>query len=242
VLTFEKNLDGSPFFEDGLAASTLIGLMDLSYESTVAALVWALLFLARHQDSQARLVGEIDARVGRRVPPSHAELREDLMPFLHAVVLEAMRVRPPVPVNARCNDDEDTDVALRLVPRGTPVFVPVGVPLRSEEVFGAEPGEFSPDRLVGQEARIRAAQAVFGGGCRACVGQSFALAQIKAALVVLLQRFAVQVPATTHDGLSLPEDEGPLDEGDMALCGLGVLRPPQGMRLQFAERTSASTM
>jgi len=180
VMCFEKHLDGTAFFDTASAADALIGIMDMAYFATHAALVSCLHLLAEHAPVQAAVAKAVDGALGRKLPPQHKDMA---LPALDAFVTEALRVRPPVPVIARVSDDDDAEIALRLLPKGVTVLI--DVPSRNEAAAGTQ---FDFERWLGTDRRDFA----FGAGPRACPGDGFALAQLKAALVVLLQRFTVE--------------------------------------------------
>ncbi|KAJ7688275.1 cytochrome P450 [Mycena rosella] len=137
------------------------------------------------------------------------------LPFLDAVVLEVLRVHPPIPETLREAIQDD------IIPLGTPVVTPSGevissiavakgsavlAPIRcinrSEALWGPDAKEFKPERWVEvkKEMKLPAKELqghhhllTFHDGPRTCLGKSFALAA-SAALSVLVRNFVFEFP------------------------------------------------
>lgn len=121
---------------------------------------------------------------------------------LHMVLLETLRLYPPIVYIQRRTA---SDVVLRgmlQVPEGTVVSIPIGLLQRDREVWGSDADEFNPGRFadgVSKACRDPGAFAPFSWGPRVCIGQNFALLEAKLAVSMILQRFAFEVsPAYVH--------------------------------------------
>ncbi|KAF7560835.1 hypothetical protein G7046_g3321 [Stylonectria norvegica] len=151
----------------------------LASRDTTASLLSNLFFLlAKKPEIYAKLQEEVSRMLGDR-PPTAKQLKE--MVYLKWVVNESLRLHPVVPTNAR---EASRDTTL---PRGggtdgsSPLFVQKGTVVlynvyamhRNEEVFGADPEEFIPERWNG--LRPGWGYLPFNGGTRICIGQQFAL-------------------------------------------------------------------
>lgn len=84
----DKSRGGAPLTEEQLTAQALTFLLG-GYETSAATLSFALYLLARHPDKQERLWQEARA-LGDRDPTA-----EDSLPYVDAVVSEALRLYPP---------------------------------------------------------------------------------------------------------------------------------------------------
>ncbi|KAL0931150.1 cytochrome P450 [Colletotrichum truncatum] len=165
----------------------------IASRDTTAALLGNLFFmLARHPKAYAKLREEVTAIVGNDLP-SEAHIRE--LTWLRYCINESLRLHPPIPANTR---QATRDVRLPvgggtdgraplLVKAGTNVLMSVFSMHRREDVFGAEPEEFRPQRWNG--LRPGWAYLPFNGGARKCLGQQFAITEASYVIVRLAQTF-----------------------------------------------------
>ncbi|MEU1622776.1 cytochrome P450 [Streptomyces sp. NPDC005722] len=183
LLASARDEDGRPLDPAEIRDQVLIFLL-AGHETTATSLAFALHLLARHPEAQARAADEIDRVLGDRVPGA-ADL--DALPWLTAVIKEAMRLYPAAPVIGRCAVDA-TLVAGHPVPAGADVIVVPWVihrhPGHWTEPDRFDPGRFSPEA---EAARHRYAWLPFGGGPRACIGRHLSMLESVLALAVLLR-------------------------------------------------------
>jgi len=95
----------------------------------------------------AKATGELDRVVGG----GRLVTEEDIprLPYLDAVVKEALRVHPVAPLLAPRLSREDTSVGGYDIPAGTRVFVNVWAIARDPALWGDASEEFRPERFVG---------------------------------------------------------------------------------------------
>ncbi|KAG5929784.1 hypothetical protein E4U53_002368 [Claviceps sorghi] len=162
-------------------------------ENPQLSIISTLYLLAKHPDVQDDLYRELlphgDGPIGQETLQS--------MPLLSAVVLESIRLFPPIGqlINRKVS---------RPVWLGGEIFVPAGTYVgyncystnRDSEAWGADSNDFRPQRWglgcqeIQREYRRRRSRAEFisfHGGQRACLGERFALLQLKATLYVLVK-------------------------------------------------------
>lgn len=177
--------------EDGVAMSDrqlrdeVMTAFLAGHETTALALSWTFALLARHPDSEARVVGELDRVLGGRAPAW-----QDLPALVQtsAVLREAMRVYPPAWILAR-QALRPVDLGTVCIPEGAFVVVSPWAVHRDPRLF-VEPDTFLPDRWSGDlESRLpRFAYFPFGGGPRGCVGSGLATMEATLVLATFLQR------------------------------------------------------
>jgi cytochrome P450 len=192
LLVTEKNEDGSPFFNNSLAVSSMIGFLNGAFDTTLATLEWCLYHVAKYPEVQNKLLKELDGSVGRALPPTHEDLRK--LPYLHAFIHESIRAIPTVDTTARSNQDHDIALQGRFVPRNTTVIARIELAMQDPNTF-INPEEFNPERFIGNSDdanRARQGFIGFGGYQRMCVGMNFALTEMKAIISYLLQRYSIQ--------------------------------------------------
>lgn len=160
-----------------------ISLMAAGYETTSAALGWAVHLMLAHEGVWERARQE----VGRE--PLTAETLQSFT-YLDRVVNETLRLRPPVVMSAR-KVAEDFVFEGHRVPAGTMLIYSPYVTHRMESVW-PDPEAFRPDRWDPASPDHRPATPAsflpFGGGQHRCIGSALATTGIKVALARLLAR------------------------------------------------------
>ncbi len=160
----------------------LMTMVLAGHETTASSIGWALVCLLDAPAARATLQRELDA-----VPAGEIDERLATLPYLQAVCLETLRVRPVIPVVSR---------ELQGVVRLRDVTLPPGVfatpcaylAQRRPDVF-PDPDRFRPERFL--EGRFSPyTYFPFGGGVRRCIGMSFALLEMQVVLGLLLRGFA----------------------------------------------------
>jgi cytochrome P450 len=160
-------------------------------DTTATALRSAVFFVASNAATYQRLQAEIDAVVQERhlspsdiVPCAHARA----MPYLQAVIKEALRMWPPVMgLMARSSPKDDT-VCGMYVPASTHVAWSALAVMKNKDIFGADADVFSPERWLhakpGQLKEMEGVQGlVFAGGTRwECLGKRLAQIELEKAL------------------------------------------------------------
>jgi cytochrome P450 len=176
------------------------------HETTALALSYAFVLLSRHPAVEARMVAEIGEVLADRTPEAADAQR---LRFTHAVVLETMRLYPPVWGIGR---EALCEIAIggHRIPRGGQLWLMQWVNHRDPRYF-PEPDSFSPERWEGGlERRLpRFAYYPFGGGPRICIGNAFATMEAVLALATIARRRRVRV----------------LDDGPLELAPTVTLRP-----------------
>lgn len=149
-------------------------LLIAGYETTAVTLAWVAERLVRHPDVLERL----DASLARG---------ED--DYLDAVITEAMRLRPALPVTMR-HASKDVVVNGLQVTKGTIVMIYINA-IHKRADFYPEPERFDPERFLGTRADPHR-WLPFGGGAHRCLAGSFAMFESRVLLRTILEqrRFA----------------------------------------------------
>ena len=113
--------------------------------------------------------------------------------YLEAVINENLRLNGPATDNFRqCSKDvEINGIKFR---KGTRVQIPTWSSHHNEEFF-PEPEEFRPERFFKENASqiIPFTFRAFGGGARVCIGQRFAMNEMKICMAKLLNKFRIEL-------------------------------------------------
>lgn len=139
-------------------------------ETTANVVSWALHLVAQRPDIERRLRDE-----------------EDLA---RKVVLETMRLYPPVPVLTRITT-KDTQLGGHDVPAGTAIAYSPYLVQRQSEHF-KNPDSFDPDRWDDGKDVPRVPFLAFGGGARRCVGDTFGIAEAVLMLSAITSRWSLR--------------------------------------------------
>lgn len=118
-------------------------------------------------------------------------------------LLETLRLYSPVPLIRR-RTRSAVELGGITVPEGAILTIPIATIHRDKEVWGEDGDEFDPlrfDNGAGATKTSRHLNALlsFSMGPRACIGQNFAMIEARAAVAVILQRFALSLsPKYVH--------------------------------------------
>lgn len=156
--------DGGDRLSDAELRDQLVTLLLAGHETTATALAWALYEVGRDplQGARAREA----ARTG-----------DDA--WLEAVVKEAMRLHPVIPMVVRTLVRPATVAGLDL-PAGATVGVSILL-AHARPDNHPDPTRFRPERFVGQHPPVNTF-IPFGGGVRRCIGAGFSLMEAVAVL------------------------------------------------------------
>ncbi|TRM57159.1 cytochrome P450 [Schizophyllum amplum] len=217
----------------------LLTMILSGHETTANTLSWTLLELSLHQDVQTHLRSEIRAFLSTLQGHDKVSASAlDTLPYLNAVVKETLRFHAPVYNTARTAARDDV-IPLRTpivnhcgesmhevpVQRGQRVIISIAAYNRDTEIFGPDADEYNPERWlrsghVNKQGSIGMYSNLltFGGGHRGCLGWRFAVLELSAFLLELIDRFEFNMSPDIriHRGAAavmLPMVEGELDKG-----------------------------
>ncbi|KNG50525.1 Dit2 protein [Stemphylium lycopersici] len=225
-LLSEKDLD------DNLVSTFLAG-----HENPQLALMSLMYLLGTHTHIQEAVRKEISILFPDNAPAEHEPSYADVhsLPLLTSVLYESLRMFPPI--SQLINRRTTTPVTL-----GNRIPIPIGVYVgynaystnRNTDFWGADAEEFRPERWgttnedinqLYRRANSKGAFISFHGGRRACLGQKFAMQQLRITLVQLLRCVRWRVDES-WDGRMTPA--GPLY--------------PRGLKLRFESIDSLAEM
>jgi len=187
--------DGRRPLTDGEIVSLCSEFLSAGTDTTVTALQWILANLVKNPAMQDRLRDEVSSVIGG----ADCEVREEdlqAMPYLKAVVLEALRRHPPGHYVLPHAVHEDTTLDGYHVPAGAPINFAVGDIGMDEEVWKA-PMEFRPERFLpggeGEDVDLTGSKEIkmmpFGAGRRVCPGMAMALLHLEYFVANLVREF-----------------------------------------------------
>ena len=173
----------------------LLTFIVAGHETTALTLGWALYLMAFDPEAQERAAAEARGVLGVR-----AATAEDVehLPFIRAVIDEALRLYPPAGMLSRTAQAQDELCGREIRPEDT-VIVPVYA-LHRNHLLWDDPDAFDPGRFADRKAIDRYAYLPFGDGPRICIGASFAIQEAVIILATLLAQFRFKpVPGRDPD-------------------------------------------
>lgn len=172
--------EGGRMTREGFRNEAIVLFM-AGHETTANALAWCFYLLSQDAPSAARLHAELDA-----VIPGRDAGFEDVpnLPFTRAVIDEALRLYPPVPLLSR-EALAATTIGGRPARKGTIVIVAPWL-LHRRAALWDRPDEFVPDRFMpGAPKPSRYSYIPFSTGPRICTGMHLGLMEAVICLATL---------------------------------------------------------
>ncbi|KAJ7267492.1 high nitrogen upregulated cytochrome P450 monooxygenase 2 [Mycena rebaudengoi] len=170
---------------------------------TVATTMSCIFFHLLSDPKQfARLRNEIDTAFPRsegQVPADNSTKLGE-MPYLNAVINEALRMNPPVPTGlqrAPVAGSGGKVAGTTFIPEGTAVYVPPYVIQRDPRYFSPDPNRFWPDRWLDTDNVVCNESAFFpySLGPMNCAGKALAQMELRAVVATLVQNFDISFQA-----------------------------------------------
>jgi cytochrome P450 len=178
--------------KEGLTAQALLDetktLFLAGFETTAAAMTWCLYLLAKQPDVAERCHAEIESVLGGRTPTW-----EDLekLKWTQNIVNETLRLYPPVYTMPReCLVDDE--IGSHAIQRGMLAVISIYGIHHSPDCW-PEPYAFRPERFESGEAEASRAFLPFGVGKHTCIGNTFAMVEMKLILAMILQRYRLKL-------------------------------------------------
>ncbi|XP_070206876.1 ultra-long-chain fatty acid omega-hydroxylase-like isoform X2 [Littorina saxatilis] len=173
------------------------------FDTTTSALSWTLYSMARWPQHQKKVQEEVDAVLKGR--SSDDILWEDLscFPYTTACIKEAMRNFSTVPFIER-ETKEDVMIDGHNIPTGTFVAIQLWCLHHNPQVWD-RPHDYIPERFLGDNAlKMDPFQFVpFSAGPRNCIGQNFAMHELKIMVAKICHRFSLSLDPN-HEVLRAP--------------------------------------
>jgi sterol 14-demethylase len=180
----------------------LLAAMFAGHHTSSVTTAWALIELLQAPDYMDRVLTQLHDVYKPGDDVTFNSLRQ--IPLTEYLVKETLRVRPPLYILLRAAV-QDFSYDCYLFKQGTWLATSPWVSHRLPEVF-ADPLRFDPDRFgPGREEDKKQFTFIsFGAGRHKCMGNAFAMLQVKTILAILLRGFAFELghdPIVAENGL-----------------------------------------
>jgi cytochrome P450 family 4 len=175
-------------------------IMFEGHDTTAAGSSFALCVLGCHPDVQARVHEELDNIFGDS--DRQCTFQDTLeMKYLERVILETLRLFPPVPLIARhLNEDVKIVTGNYVLPKSSTVMIVQFMAHRSEKYY-QNPSVFNPDNFLPEKMQQRHYYSFipFSAGPRSCVGRKYAMLKLKVLLSTILRNYRVNSNMSDKD-------------------------------------------
>ncbi|XP_072942322.1 cytochrome P450 4C1-like [Epargyreus clarus] len=173
------------------------------HDTSANAIQFTLMLFANNQEAQDRAVEECSEIVG---DSDRSLTLADLanMKYLECCIKECLRLYPPLPVITR-KVSQPLKLKEYEVPAGAECAVSIFDLHRRSDQF-EEPLQFRPERFLAEKPTWHPyAYIPFSAGPRNCIGQKFAMIELKMALAAILLRYRI-LPITAPQDLVFVTD------------------------------------
>ncbi|KAH7110166.1 cytochrome P450 [Dactylonectria macrodidyma] len=220
-----------------LQAAYVCGTMiEAGSDTTAATVNNGLLYLSAYPDVIAKAHEEIERVVGSSRSPTFT----DQLPYVRAIVKEALRIRPATTVGGPHGADKDIEYKGYIIPKGTALILHQNGIHMDSEVY-PEPESFQPERFLGHPLKAgdyvgisdpyKRDHWTYGTGRRICSGMHVAENSLHIVFARILWAFKI-LPPVDDNGVNLP-----VDLSDDAFV-LGAVTMPKPYKCRFIPRNS----
>ncbi|XP_045447745.1 cytochrome P450 4c3-like [Melitaea cinxia] len=178
--------------------------MFAGHDTTAVAMTFMMMALANEPEIQEKIHAEICQVLG---DSDRSLTTEDLsqMKYLECCIKETLRLYPSAPLIARTLRNE-TVLGNYTVPANTTAFIFIYDLHRRPNLY-PDPERFIPERFLPENCANRHPYAYipFSGGPRNCIGQKFAMLEMKTVISHILRRFRLK-PITKPEDIVYKTD------------------------------------
>ncbi|XP_050347023.1 cytochrome P450 4C1-like isoform X2 [Nymphalis io] len=168
------------------------------HDTTAQALSFLIMTIANETKVQDKIYEELqNIFKGSQNTPTTDELNE--MKYLECCIKESLRLYPSVPIILRYVTEE-TIIGGFTIPKNSHIHISIYDLHRRADIF-PEPERFIPERFLPEVCAKRHPYAYipFSAGPRNCIGQKFAMLEMKTLVSSLLRRFRLEAVTKPSD-------------------------------------------
>jgi len=157
------------------------------HETSSTALTWVFYELAKNQDVQTKAREEVFKILGKNKTPNWDDLNK--LDYIHMILKEILRLWAPS-IGIVKTTKNPTKILGYNIPVGTFTLLSIFNVHRNPDVW-PNPNKFDPERFTQDNSQNRHPYAwiPFSAGPKSCIGNKFALLEMKVLLASVLQKF-----------------------------------------------------
>ncbi|XP_066431181.1 ultra-long-chain fatty acid omega-hydroxylase-like [Eleutherodactylus coqui] len=190
IILLSKDENGHPLSDEEIKDEVDTFMFE-GHDTTASGLSWILFNLASHPEYQEKCREEIKELLrGETTHLGWDDLSQ--MPFTTMCIKESLRLHPPVPAVSRQCTEDITMPDGKVLPKGNISVISIYGAHQNPAVW-PNPKVYDPYRFDPDSNKERASHAFvpFSAGPRNCIGQNFAMAEMKVVLALTLLNFKV---------------------------------------------------
>jgi len=191
-----KKVASAPINDEMIDAQGMIFLL-AGFETTANTLGSFVYFVSKNPEVQEKIVEEIKDNIGSD-DITHENISK--LEYLEACIMETLRINPPVTEHDRTcvNDCIVNGIKIK---KGTLIKMPIYAAHYDPDFF-PDPERYQPERFLKENSDdiIPYTWRPFGAGNRVCIGQRFAMMEMKLFIAKFLSKF--KVFATEKSGVT----------------------------------------
>lgn len=191
-----------PWSDDEIISQAFIFFL-AGFDTTMWVLIATTYELALNQRIQQRLIDEIDAMNDKLSDQLIGYDDLNKMKYLDMVIMEVLRLHSPaVLIDRLCSKRIQLNVDDKIkinIEKGDHIWIPIYCFHHNPEYF-SQPELFDPERFNDENKKnINQAHYVpFGIGPRACIGNRFAIMEVKGIIYYMLSQFKFNISSKTE--------------------------------------------
>ncbi|KAL5478590.1 hypothetical protein ACEPAI_2774 [Sanghuangporus weigelae] len=199
-ITNEEGLEKIKVSQDQSMNDIIIAVV-AGADTTSTVLSGLFFYLLSDPPALDRLKEEVDSEFPVTEGDPFDAVKLARMPYLNAVINEALRLQPAVPTILQRSPLEGSGgkfVAGRFVPESTAVYVPPYVLHRDPRYFSPFPDSFIPEQWIEDSNKFitnTSAFIPFSTGPANCVGKNLALLEMRMMVAAIIQKFDIRFAA-----------------------------------------------
>uniref|UniRef100_A0A8C7NA38 aromatase n=1 Tax=Oncorhynchus kisutch TaxID=8019 RepID=A0A8C7NA38_ONCKI len=189
LLLLSKDEDGHGLTDEEIKAEADTFMFG-GHDTTASGISWVLYNLSQHQDYQDRCRAEVNDLLQDRKTDDLDWSDLSSLPFTTMCIKESLRLHSPVSAVTRRYTKDMTVPGGRVIPQGSICLVSIYGTHHNPEIW-PDPDVYNPMRFDPENSKDRSSHAFipFSSGPRNCIGQKFAMAELRVVVALTLRRF-----------------------------------------------------
>lgn len=185
--------DTGSFSDEELLQET-VSLFQGGFDTSSGTLGWVFYMLSQHPDVESNIRTEVDRAFSENLPIGEVAVK---LTGVHNLIQETMRLYPSAPAVPRLSVAED-ELASYRIPANSLVTISFYAVHRHPD-FWDDPDVFKPGRFASEEGKPYKhpfAYVPFSSGPRMCIGDQFALYEMRLTIAALMKRYKFTLDRT----------------------------------------------